>query len=287
VTTEVRDAAATGVKKHRSPAYPAVDLAEALQKAEALRKEAGRNEVHVEVAMGAMGFAPKSGWGMAVLSALLKYGLLDDEGKGETRKVKLTSLALEILLDDRPDSPERIERLKRAALLPAIHKEIWDRYQGALPGDGTLRVYLRRDRRFGDSAADEVTKVFRSTVAYARLGEPVSMSPATEDKNEFAGELTMTPPETITGQGVSEQQKNDHPTDNGTPRNAPSQRTNRTVQIPLTKAPSWALLQVPFPMTAEDWQELLEFLNLMESPLTGGQSSPDKRKKRQEPAQSA
>lgn len=42
---------------------------------------------------------------------------------------------------------------------------------------------------------------------------------------------------------------------------------NRTVQIPLTGAP-WALLQIPYPMTEENWAELEAFLKLLKRPLT-------------------
>ena len=44
-------------------------------------------------------------------------------------------------------------------------------------------------------------------------------------------------------------------------------QVNRTVQIPLTGAP-WALLQIPYPMTQENWKEMQSFLALMERPLT-------------------
>ena len=40
-----------------------------------------------------------------------------------------------------------------------------------------------------------------------------------------------------------------------------------TVQIPLTGAP-WAMLQVPYPMTDEKWEEMESFLKLMRKPLT-------------------
>ena len=44
-------------------------------------------------------------------------------------------------------------------------------------------------------------------------------------------------------------------------------QVNRTVQIPLTGAP-WALLQIPYPMTEENWEEMQSFLELMKRPLT-------------------
>lgn len=46
---------------------------------------------------------------------------MQDEGTGEKRKVKLTSSALKILLDSRPESVEKSSLIKQAALSPKIH----------------------------------------------------------------------------------------------------------------------------------------------------------------------
>ena len=77
----------------------------------------------------------------------------------------------------------------------------------------------------------------------------------------------MTPPETIeqtpkprTTQIPSVSKTSDQPTVDTT-------QVNRTVQIPLTGAP-WALLQIPYPMTEENWEEMQSFLELMKRPLT-------------------
>ena len=254
-TVENQGSMGGSAKRHRSPAYPAIDLAEALQRAELLRKDYGRNAVHVDMALSKWGLKPKGGTGMAMLSALIKYGLLDDEGTGGTRRVRLTPFALGILLDDRPDSEERIAALKTAALTPSIYKELWDRYQGAIPADGTLRVYLRRDRGFGDEAAEDVIEGFRKTLAYAKLTESDNMSPEEEDKHSSEGDLQMAPPPVITSDETPSKPSGQAST---------IQQSTKTVQIPLTGAP-WAMLQVPYPMSDENWEEMekyLEFLNL-------------------------
>ena len=45
-------------------------------------------------------------------------------------------------------------------------------------------------------------------------------------------------------------------------------RVNRTVQIPITGCPLWVLLQIPYPMTEDNWEEMESFLKLMKRPLT-------------------
>ena len=253
-------AAPAKTKRQRSPAYPAINLAEALQRAEVLRKEAGKNQIHVDGVLTVWGLKPKSGGGMAILSALLKFGLLEDDGTGDTRRARLTPFALSILLDDRPDSIEKTSKLKQAALAPAIHRQLWDRYQGAIPGDVTLRVYLRRDRGFGDAAADDLIKEFRETIAYATLSSTDSISPTVEDKTKPDGEGEMAQPLTIdpTPEAAAEAEKL---------KDGAKARVNRTVQIPLTGAP-WVLLQVPYPMTDANWDEMQKQLDLLKKPLT-------------------
>ena len=44
-------------------------------------------------------------------------------------------------------------------------------------------------------------------------------------------------------------------------------RANRTLQVPLTGAP-WVLLQIPYPMTEANWQEMMKHLELLKGPLT-------------------
>ena len=51
--------------------------------------------------------------------------------------------------------------------------------------------------------------------------------------------------------------------------------TMRTLQIPLTDAP-WAMIQVPYPMTAKDWEELMAWFKANASPLTKGAAKPTK-----------
>ena len=251
---------ATTKTKTRSPAYPSIDLPEALQRAESIRKAEGKNPTNVDTAIAHWGHKPKSGAGMAALSALIKFGLLDDEGKGDERRVYLTSLAMKILLDDRPSSAERLAAVREAALMPSIHLELWKKYQGALPSDSTLRYYLRHDRNFQDGAVNSLVKEFRATLAYAQLSQSASISPDLEDTSQPEGELEMPPPPTIPPDAPPKGPEG------GTP-------VMRTLQIPFTEAP-WAMIQVPYPLSERDWDELMSWLDSNSSPLTKGAVKP-------------
>ena len=121
--------------KDRSPNYPGIDLASALEKAAILREREGKHFAYVETVFGHWGYAIKSSGGRTALSALKKFGLIDENKTarlapdGElTRQIKLSDLALRILLDNDEESPERIQALQEAALNPSIHRKLWDRY---------------------------------------------------------------------------------------------------------------------------------------------------------------
>src|SRR4029077_512888 len=92
---------------HRSPAYPAIGLEEAIQKARGIWEHAKRTPVSTEVVASYWGYQAKSsGWRMAV-SALKQFGLLENVDGQRSGKVKLTELAVGIILDVREPSPER------------------------------------------------------------------------------------------------------------------------------------------------------------------------------------
>ena len=253
-------------KRVRSPAYPGITLEEALIKAEIIRKAEGKNEASVNTILSHWNYSPKSGAGLVALSALVKFGLLSDNGVGKNRRLRLTDLALKILLDDRPDSSERLALMREAALTPSIHKELWDKYQGALPSDLNLRFCLRTEKRFQDNAADELIKEFRKTLDFTKLGESAIISPKGEEKPDPEGELEMPDLLTDNKHGMAQGQEKKAETSKQDISNL--QRTTKQMPIPLTNAP-WGVLQLPYPMTEEDWQEFEEFLSHMKGPLTG------------------
>lgn len=156
----------------RSPAYPYLALPEALERTAQLRRAEGRHAVSVSVAMQHWGYKAESSTGYSCIAALKKYGLVDEEGVGENREVRLSPLALALLLDGDAGSPERAAALRTAALNPRIHAELWERYGPELPSDQTLRRFLLLEKNFNEASVDEFVAEYRATIAYAGLSEP-------------------------------------------------------------------------------------------------------------------
>ncbi len=234
-------------KRQRSPSYPGIGLEAALERARALNREEGRNAAPNEAILQHWGYGPKSGPGLVTIAALKRFGLLTSEGSGKSR---LSNLALRIILDEREDSRERDEAIKQAALMPGIHKELWEKYQGQLPSDATLRHFLRMDKGFTDSAADDLIRQFRETVSFAQLAAGDSLSEDEADTEEGAE-----PPVVTT---LLTPKRGD---DRGGPRGG-----QRAVPIPLS-ATEWVTLQADFPLSEDAWDQFMRVLEVMKPGL--------------------
>ena len=245
--------------KHRSPSYPAIDLASALKRTEQMYGATGRHSAPVAAVAQAWGYSAKSSGGRLALAALKKFGLIEDEGSKDARQVKLSTLGHELVFyKDQRDGPEWQQRAQQAALLPTIHRELWAKYDGDFPNDQVITHYLVFERAFSESAAAELLAEFRSTITFSGLADKASTAPDDdEDSDEDAGGIvtpaTLTEPETG--------RKNRPP-----PANPPGPQEPRTVQVPYSPT-GWALVQAPFPMTGAEWDQMIAVLNAMKPGL--------------------
>ena len=83
--------------------------------------------------------------------------------------MRLSGLALRILLDDDPQSAERRAALREAALGPRIHAELWERYGIDLPSDQSLKRFLVLERNFNEASVDELLAEYKGTMTFAGL----------------------------------------------------------------------------------------------------------------------
>ena len=185
----------TRKKRGRSPGYPAIDLKEALERVKELKNKEGRNEAPVEVILRHWGYKEGTSTGRLVFASLKKYGLLEPKGSG---KAQLSDLAIKITQDKRPDSSERDRLIKEAAIRPTIFRELLKKYPDGIPSDDTISFYLTTERTFTDSAAAQVIKTFKKTLAYAKINETDLFSGYEGDKTNDESEdvIALIQPET-------------------------------------------------------------------------------------------
>ncbi len=182
------DIAKPGEKiKGRSPAYPAINLRDAADRAKKVWTTQSRHPAAMEVIGKAWGYGAKSGGLRVTLSALLKFGLLERIGPEGARQFKLTQDGQIIGFKPEGDA-ERAAALKRCALLPSIYTEIWNEYSGELPPTDDQIIHgLVLQRGFSESAAGEVVSGLRETIAFAKLvgtDKSEAVQPSGEDELE-------------------------------------------------------------------------------------------------------
>ncbi len=156
-------------KRNRSPSYPAFGLETAVEKVISFYAKEGFNETLVDVALQNWGYTSGSSNGYRAVSALIQYGLLEDEGSGDDRLVFLTERGKTIAVDEREVSQDRIEALKEAALSPTIFKKLWEKYGSNLPSDASLKYFLVRELEFNQKHVDKFIKIYKNSLDYASL----------------------------------------------------------------------------------------------------------------------
>ncbi len=161
-------------KKDRSPSFPFISLRKAVDRAEALNANHRREPARLASVAASWGYAPKSSGLLQTVAALKQFGLAEDLGSGDDRKVQLTDLARRLLVDSRPGARETA--IREAARSPRLIAEYLGRWLPDRPSDDHCISELHLDRGFTREAAKLFLRVFDETVSYADLNEGDTLS---------------------------------------------------------------------------------------------------------------
>ncbi len=169
-------------KRQRSPAYPGINLAQAIKRTEEFYQHEKRNPASFNAAAQHWDYSPTSSGALITIAALKSFGLMAELESGSGgRTFKVSDLGLRIVADKRPDSAERNAAIKQAALMPKIHAQIWRKYNGSLPSDTELSHRLHWDWEFNENSIPNFVKELRDTISFAKLSESDNISEAGED----------------------------------------------------------------------------------------------------------
>jgi hypothetical protein len=182
------DASPDAPKKERSPSFPFISLRKAVERARAMHERYKREPARVMIIGSVWGLGAKSSGMQQTVAALKQYGLLDDSGSREERKVTLTPLALRILIDTRPG--QREDGLREAALKPRIFSE-YQRWAAHRPPDDHIMSELRFDRGFTEDAAKTFIRVFFDTMDFAGVAEDYEPDADDEQVVSEPGKLSL------------------------------------------------------------------------------------------------
>lgn len=292
-------------KRTRSPAYPFIDLETAIKRAKSFYDAEKRNPASLKVAVGHWNYEEKSSSGWQTAAALISFGLMKDEGTGAKRKLQLTPNAIKILLDERPDSPERAQIIKQMALTPKIHLELWKRWGGNLPSEQQVRYTLTAEWEppFNEKAVDAFIREYKDTIAFAKLTESDKVGSEDGDRTgadggayvpkigdyiqwESNGILQFKEPKRVTGLSddgkfvfvegsstgapIGEVTRESAPPESLRPQDSRIQpASNKNMQEDVfSLAEGRVVIQWPSPLSADSVQDLKDWLKLLERKIT-------------------
>lgn len=162
----------------RSPNYPAIDIGRAIERVRTLYSVEKQHPMPALQAVKHWGYTTLNSPGGGQLAALARFGLVDDEGTKDDRMVRVTDLAVKIL--EHPDPARREDAVRQAAMLPAVHQDMWQKYGSELPSEENLKWFLTRERGFSENGAKDFVKEYRATIDFAKPGVSVEAEVAAE-----------------------------------------------------------------------------------------------------------
>jgi hypothetical protein len=164
----------------RGVSYPFISLGDALDAAQKFYQAERKTAAPVGSATAHFGYAESSSGGRQTISALIQFGLLEDEGRKEDRHVRLTQRALAVLLSE-PDSPERKEALIECIQSPKIYRDVFGKWPEELPSDQTISFYLQREKNFNPKAIGSFIRDLRSSLSLVGVEHPGELNATQEN----------------------------------------------------------------------------------------------------------
>lgn len=249
--TEPAQENARRAKAGRSPSYPGIPLGDAVERAKVIYAQERQSSAAVPVVMRHWGYNnPRSGRASVTFAALKKFGLITEEGTGDDRSARLTDRVVEIL-----HNPYPRETIQEAALLPPIHRELWDEYKGVLPSDDNLTWTLIKQRGFTPSGAAEFVRQFRETIAYARLTDAATIGTGNNGAEEEVGDDDEQQDE----QNARQRQRRQ-------PRKRVVSGDTLVIPVPIIGGEA-VIVEGQFPITEAAWAQFMAVLNAMKPGL--------------------
>lgn len=244
-------------KRKRSPNFPCIGLGKAIARAGEVYKDDKTQYIPLRVLHSRWGYKEMSGMLLQTVAALLSYGLAEDKGSGKDREFRISDAARKILLGH----PERTSIVQACALRPKVFGKLWEQYKDeGIPSDDVIKHYLifQYEPNFNEDSVDSCIESFRQTFSFAGLGGSDTTDSAEVD--EIEDEDTS-----WEGTGNSNAGAGEHKED-FTPTLEKPKGKLKNFTLPLTDG-EVATLQVPHPMSEENYDILCGMLEVMKRAL--------------------
>ncbi len=160
--------------------YPFINLEKAIERAKQLydADQRGR-EMTISAAFAVWEYSEKSSGGFQTIGALKMYGLLQDAGVGDSRKLQLTPDALRYFRDEREE--ERTKLARKFAITPKLLAALWAEWMGTPPADAVARSHLKAERGLNEQSARSLLAIYKDNLAFADLKPDVMVPEADKE----------------------------------------------------------------------------------------------------------
>lgn len=249
----------------RSPNYPVISLSEAVQKIRAVYQQEHMYPAARETIAKVLGYSGLNGASAGVVSAIVKYGLMEQVGADQ---IRVSADGQDVIVHRKGD-PEYAEAVRRAALRPALFRELYDQYGTNLPSDHNLRAYLQK-RGFNPKVVDAVIRLYRDTIEFVE-SETEDFNATPPDEAVDGASVQLAP--TAAG-GNRSFVPTVFPTGSEDVGSAPpTPNTGIEVTIPITLE-QWVRITASSPLDEAGWQRLLAGLEFMKPGLVAPDAAP-------------
>lgn len=237
------------VKQDRSPRSPGISLEAAIDQVAKLHKAIGKSKVSAEIGVKALGYNGLNGAALTTLGSLSQYGLVD-RTKGS---LSVSPLSFSILFP--ANEANRIDAIRRAALTPKVFARIRKDFHECTE---TILANNLVHEGFNHDRALTAAGIYKYNSEFAKLDDPSYVQPDDGSDNREPKPLDPVKPEDKTRVAQS---------DSPTPG-------LKGFDFPLSNGT--ATIRIPYPIEEEDFDFLLETLNLWKKKLIKQPVSPPK-----------
>lgn len=149
----------------RSPEFPYISLPEAIARVEQLITAYQRHPARIKNVAPLWDYKPSSSSFLRNVAALRSFGLVDETGSGDDRKIAVSDLGMRITSDKRPGAKEAaIKKAFDSCTILSDYRQQWGKRR---PPDTECLSELTLDRGFGDDAARKFLSVYDESVAFS------------------------------------------------------------------------------------------------------------------------
>lgn len=180
--------------RHRSPNYPMVGLREAVDRLRRFYEKDGKAGAPPKIAATHIGFTKPHGQAMSVISALKKFGLIEE---GQNGRLVPSQRGIEILNLSEGD-PRRTKALAEAATSPDAYVDLIGEYrQTGLPANETLESELVTYKKFNPKSVTAFVRDFKDSLEFAGITDIGALSSGQEIDSQMQSTKTDEEPKTL------------------------------------------------------------------------------------------